>query len=196
MIQNDVIESSQWSGGYYELSIEFSPVGDDKKLNAALAAVSNSKIVAVPISHRVKIEGNSVNQWYGEIHILDGKVLPCMMAVTRIDDESDWLDISIPQSAFEQAYCYRYPLTKDLNPWLNDVNVTLIKLAEWVFKESPFELAMIGEEITGHTNHTVVTREIIESGSGIFILPFSLHKKMKPLRRGIELSNGLQLYRE
>ncbi|WP_026673424.1 hypothetical protein [Alkalihalobacterium bogoriense] len=196
MIQKDVIKPSQWSGGFYELSIEYSPVGDDKKINTALAAVSNSKIIAVPISHRVKIEGNSVNQWYGDIHILDGKVLPCMVTVTRIDDESDWLDISIPQFAFEQVYCYRYPLTNELNPWLVEVNATFTTLAESIFKESPFELAMIGEEITGHTNHTVVTRDIIESDSAIFIVPIHLQTKIKPLTRGIELLNGLQLYGE
>ncbi|AMO85406.1 hypothetical protein ABHM95_07095 [Solibacillus isronensis] len=89
---------------------------------------------------------------YKTIRLFDDFSLPCMVSIISTNEESDWLDIAIPEAIFEKIYHYKYPLTKELNPWLEQVDEVLIKLAEFIYKHSPFDLAMIGEEISGYTN--------------------------------------------
>ena len=204
MKYSEFINLDNWKGGFYELSIEFHPVGNDKRLNGALTSLEKSKVIngiwkeredykKNPVSLPVEIEEDSVNQYFTTLLISDGNTLPCAITVIRIDGESDWLDISIPQTAFEKAYPYKYPLTENLNPWLNGVDETFIKLAETIYNQSPFDLAMIGEEISGSTNQEAITSELL--AKSIFILPIGLQKRLKTQEKGEELSNELKLFR-
>lgn len=201
---SEFIDLDNWIGGFYEISIEFHPAGNDKRLNDALTSLVKSKVIngiwkerenyqKNPVSLPIDIEEDSVNQYYGTLPISDGNTLPCIITIVRIDCESDWLDISIPQAAFEKAYPYKYPLTENLNPWLNGVDETFIKLAETIYNQSPFDLAMIGEEISGYTNTETITTEILEKS--IIILPIGLQKRLKTQEKGEKLSNELTLFR-
>ncbi|MFB6800807.1 hypothetical protein ACFCVU_06260 [Peribacillus butanolivorans] len=42
MNYSEVITPDNWIGGFYELSIEFHPVGDNKRLNDALVSLQKS----------------------------------------------------------------------------------------------------------------------------------------------------------
>ncbi|KZZ85762.1 hypothetical protein [Bacillus sp. SJS] len=138
------------------------------------------------------MKNKSVFLYYGILHIPDRNILPCVITINRIDGESDWLDISIPQAAFKMSYLYKYPLTKKLNPWLNSVEETFIKLAETIYNDSPFDLAIIGEEVSGDANQETVTLDHLESAS--FILPIALQKRLKTQEKGKVLSNNLTLF--
>ncbi|CAM3737411.1 hypothetical protein [Mesobacillus zeae] len=193
-----------WFGGFYELSIEFHPVGDNKRLNQALIALQNFKFfnglwkerqdfqlnsITLPIN----IDDERVNPFYGTLILSDGNTLPCLISVIKIEGESDWLDISIPQATLEQFYPYKYPLTKELNTWLAKVDEILIRIAETIYNHSPFELAMIGEEISGYTNQEEFT--LVDSGRITCILPIRLHKCLGIQEKGEELSKQLRLFR-
>lgn len=204
MQYSEFINLDNWIGGFYELSIEFHPVGNDSRLNGALTALEKSKVIngiwkeredykKMTVSLPLENYEDSVNQYYGIILVSDGNTLPCAISINSIAGESEWLDISIPQAAFEKTYPYKYPLTENLNPWLNGVNETFIKLAETVFKQSPFDLAMIGEEISGYTNQETITLELLEKST--YILPIGLQKRLEIQEKGEELSNELKLFR-
>ena len=122
---------NSWTGGFYELSIEFHPVGNNKRLNDALVALqkcnsfkglwqTREDFQSNTISLPLEIKKDSVNQYYGTLSISDGNTLPCVITIIRIDKESDWLDIAIPQSIFEKKYSYKYPLTKGFPNGEND----------------------------------------------------------------------------
>lgn len=190
-----------WTGGFYELSIEFHPVGNNKRLNDALIALQNCNFfdglwqerenfqkntLALPL----KIESDSVNLLYGTLSLTNELSLPCAVTIIRTNEESDWLDIAIPEAIFEKMYPYKYPLTKDLNPWLNQVNGVLIKLAEFIYKYSPFDLAMIGEEVSGYTNQQDITLECLDTIT--CLIPVTLQERLNV--QGKELSNQLMLF--
>ncbi|MEO2073789.1 MAG: hypothetical protein ABGX20_00010 [Bacillus sp. (in: firmicutes)] len=194
---------NNWIGGFYELSIEFHPVGNNDRLNKALNALQSFKLFrglwkerqdfqAGSISLPINIDDNSVSQFYGTLIMTDGNTLPCLISLIRIEGESDWLDISIPQASFEKFYPYKYPLAKELNPWLIKVDETLIRLAETIFSHSPFELAMIGEEISGYTNQGQISFEDV--GKINCILPAHLQKHLGIKEKGKELTNQLRYF--
>lgn len=200
---NDYNHPDNWIGGYYELSIEFEASGDDNRLNQALMALQNFKsfnglwresqhFKSYSISLPIKLNEDSVNQFYGTISMTDGKTLPSLISLIRVEGESDWLDLSIPQSTLQQFYPCQYPLTKKLNPWLAEVDEILIKLAETIFYQSPFEIAMIGEEISGYKNEEEFTLEDVKKVTSI--LPITLQNRLGIQGQGKELTNNLRLF--
>lgn len=73
MKYSEFIAPDNWIGGFYELSIEFHPVGNDRRLNDALTSLIKSKVIygiwkeredyqRNPVSLPMKMENNSVNQ--------------------------------------------------------------------------------------------------------------------------------------
>ncbi|PLT30642.1 hypothetical protein [Peribacillus deserti] len=192
-----------WIGGFYELSIEYHPFGNNKRVNEALTALCKSdyfngfwedkkdyqkKSISLPIN----IEEDSVTQFYGTLSLSNSKEgeLPCVITVIRVDGESDWLDIAIPQAALEKRFPYKYPLTIELNPWLKKINARYTQLAEIIYCSSPFDLAMIGEEITGYTNQEEITYEVVQNI--ICILPSHLQDRLGLKGKG--LSNQLIIF--
>ncbi|MER1959451.1 MAG: hypothetical protein ABS942_18875 [Solibacillus sp.] len=190
-----------WAGGFYELSIEYHPVGNNNKINDVLIALQNcpffdglwekrdnfkKDILTLPL----EIENDSVTSIYGTVLVSDEITLPCVVTIIRINEESDWLDIAIPQAILEKIYPYKYPLTSELNPWLKQVDEVLIKLAEFIYKHSPFNLAIIGEEVSGYTNHQDITIEHIKNITCLGTV--SLQERLEV--QGKELSNQLILF--
>jgi hypothetical protein len=200
---NEFNNPNNWIGGFYELSIECHPAGDNKRINQALIALQNFKLFnglwkerqdfqSHSISLPINIDEDSVRQFYGTVSMTDGNTLPCLISVIRVEGESDWLDVSIPQVTLEQLYPYKYPLTKELNPWLAKVDEIFIRIAETIFNHSPFEIAMIGEEISGYKNQEEITFEDVEKITSI--LPIRLQKRLGIQEKGKELTSQLRLF--
>ena len=199
----DFTDPNYWIGGFYELSIEFHPFGDNNRLNQALIALRNlgfftgywqeqQDFESDPISLPINNDEGSVNQFYGILSSPDGNTLPCLISVIRIDGESDWIDISIPQASLELFYPYKYPLTKDLNSWLVKIDELFIRIAETIYNYSSFELAMIGEEVSGCTNQDKINLKDLEKIT--YILPIRLQKRLEIHEKGEELTNQLRLF--
>ncbi|MDP5277238.1 hypothetical protein [Chengkuizengella axinellae] len=67
-----------------------------------------------------------------------------------------------------------------------------VKLAEKIFNNSPFELALIGEVISGYINQEEITIEYLEKTT--CILPINLQNRLGLQKHGRELSNQLRLF--
>ncbi|KYG34337.1 hypothetical protein [Alkalihalobacillus trypoxylicola] len=199
------INPNHWIGGFYELSIEYNRSGHNKRVNDGFAALCKShyfngvwenkkdyqkKSISLPIN----IQKDSVTSFYGTLSLSNSKeeVLPCAITVIRVEGESDWLDIAIPQAAIEKRFPYKYPLTIELNPWLKKVNERYTQLAELIYCSSPFDLAIIGEEISGHTNQENITYEVMKNIT--CILPIHLQDRFGVKEKGKELSNQLKIF--
>ncbi|MFD6211461.1 hypothetical protein [Peribacillus sp. NPDC060253] len=192
-----------WIGGFYELSIEYHPFGDNKRVNEALTALSKSNFFSEiwedkkeyqknSVSLPFNIEENSVNQFYGILYLPNSNELPCVITVTRVNGESDCLEIAIPQAALELKYKYKYPLIIELNPWLKKIDELYTKLAETIYCHAPFDLAMLGEEISGYTNQEDITYEVMQNMT--FILPSRLQERLGLQGHGKKLSNQLRKF--
>lgn len=197
---SDFTNPEQWIGGFYELSIEFHPDGDDSRLNNALLVLqdcdffkglwlSRENFEALQVSLPINIEPDSVNQFYGILSLDYSDASPCLVSIIRINGESDWLDISIPQSYLEKKYDLEYPLSKGYNPTLRQVDELFIKLAETIYNKAPFDLAMIGEEVSGYTTQENITAHCLDKIT--CILPMELQHRLGVRAEGEILSNGL-----
>ncbi|MES9685812.1 hypothetical protein ABWK22_23485 [Gottfriedia acidiceleris] len=206
MNYNDFNNEEIWYGGHYELSIEYNPSGDNKKLNKALATLYKCDIfngmwkdrkdflnhyhtVTLPINFE---EDGSVDQFYGAVTDSKGNIFPCLISIIRIVGESDWIDISIPLVIFEKNFNCNYPLIKETNLWLKDIDRMFTTITELIFSHSPFDLAMIGEEISGRTNQKGITLEDINNIT--CILPIQLQSKLGLHDIGVKLLNELRKF--
>lgn len=197
-----------WTDGFYELSIEYHPFRDGQRVNEALSALEKSRFFTGfweekkdyqkrSISLPIHIEEESIKSYYGTLILFEStnEELPCMISVIRIEGESDWLDISIPQAAFEKVFSCRYPLTTELNPWLEEINDVFARLAEAIYLKSPFDFAMVGDEISGEANQEELTLELMKNKTYMTcILPTPLLDRLRLNEKGIALSNGLRKF--
>lgn len=194
-----------WIGGFYELSIEYHPFGNNKKVNEALTALCESSYFngiweekkdyqKESISLPITIEEDNSNSFYGMLSLSNSNEdeLPCIITIIRVSGESDWLDIAIPQSALEAIFSYIYPLTTELNPWLKQIDEMYTELAEVIYRNAPFDLAMVGEEISGYTNQEKITYEVMQNMTSI--LPSQLQDRLGLKGKGEELSNQLRVF--
>lgn len=203
MNYNEFTNPDNWIGGFYELSMEFHPVGNNVRLNQALTALGKLNFfsgfwkerhhyLSNSITFPIHIDDDSVNQFYGTITLSDGKTLPCVVTIVRIIGELEWLDIGIPEAILEKLYDLQYPLTKEFNPWLAGIDEIFIRMAESLFDRSPFELALIGEEISGYANQENITLKDLEKIT--CILPHRIQKRLGVLEKGEGLTNQLRLF--
>ena len=184
-------DSDHWVGGFYELSIEYHPSDHDKRINEALASLADGSCIK-GISLPIQMEEDGVHSFYGSLSLSHSDYLPIMITVTRVVGESDWMDIAIPQTAFEMKFSYKYPLITELNPWLVRVNEVFVQLAETIYQNAPFDLALIGEEVSGCTNQGDITYEVMQTL--ICILPSQLSERLGLGDKGKELSNQLRVF--
>ncbi|MCM3387139.1 hypothetical protein M3649_03205 [Ureibacillus chungkukjangi] len=106
----------------------------------------------------------------------------------RVPEESDWLDISIPLAFLKEKYQFVYPIVKR-TPELANIDELFIKLTEIIYKKSPFELAMLGEEVSGFITKKTITKDSLDRIT--CILPIELQQELAVLGNGEILSNGL-----
>lgn len=183
---------NHWIGGFYELSMEFHPVGDNERLNQALMALQNldffnglwkerQNYQSDKISLPVHFEDNSINQFYGTLTLNDDTTLPCVVTIARITGDSDWFNIGIPQAILEKLY----PLTPEHKPWLVRIEELFIRMAEKLYNSSPFQLALFGEAISGYSNQESIS----------CIMPNEIQECLGILESGEELANQLRLFR-
>lgn len=204
-IMNDKVFNNPdiWCGSHYELSIEFQNDGNNEKLNKALEILSKSRFftgmwneradyLRKSVSLPLNFEDDSVTQFYGILSLSNESKLPNVISVIRVKDESDWITIAIPSAWLEERYLVNYPLIKAENDWLNNIDEMYIALAEMIFKSSPFKLAIIGEEISGITNHVEISEKFVNNH--ICLLPPELQIQLNLHQQGKELSNQLRIF--
>jgi hypothetical protein len=139
-----IFSDHAWSGSYYELSIEVSPSADDQRLRAALEALwahPGLARIAPPAGHD---DGGEVHtreaelfdRRYGELAV-DGAPVGCVVFVIREQGRgADWIDVCVP-AAMRRGI----PRAR--------LDAALCGLADAVWDEVQFQLALVGEERSG-----------------------------------------------
>ena len=169
-------EQRNWYGSYLEVAIDLGP-SDDQRLMAAFRAAWASPLLEGPLESPTGKAAPAIGSGYlgpssyGKMRLPDGNTLGCIVMSVR-DDESDWLDVSIPTGMLEAVYKIEYPLSHDGNGWLGDIEGGLLSIAVLVNETVPFDLATIGDEASGmyyadsRKPERAVTSEIIDRGGG------------------------------
>lgn len=123
---------------------------------------------------------------YGLLSLPDGRTIACEADVIP-DQYCAWLDLSIPMAMVEAV------LGSDgeaSNSWTTTVNNVLLQIADAIFREVPFNLALIGESVSGFTDDLRFKREHLERGG--YLLSPSFCKQAGLADSGVVLASGLR----
>jgi hypothetical protein len=157
-----------WYGSFYELAIELQPSHDNVRLERALDSLWSHPNLS---GHWVSIENfgrspdvfnisdqsqsmdqNSLIHLYGVFSIPEiDKQLGCLSIVVRETEGSDWLDFSFPTKMLESAF--------GEIPWSTVVDKYLLQIADMIYQQTPYDLALIGEEVSGLVNKASITEK-------------------------------------
>jgi hypothetical protein len=161
-------------GAYYELAIEVSSSADDAALAAAidrLWATDEISGVKPKLAPREQMVRNDAL-----LSVDDIGDIPCIIWQIREENgQADWLTVSILSAVLEP---YGLSSTADLDDALSYIGTQVF----------PFELAIIGEEVSGMYSADVLSAEHLTSGLR-FLLPQALATRLGVT--GMELMPGL-----
>jgi hypothetical protein len=176
-----------WHGSYLEVSIELDSL-DDQRLQDAFAAAWSSTYLAGPLEPPrlgvpLWLPGEPLGDDDAYVWTYGTLALPgvedrvgCEIHAIR-DPECDWLNVSIPTGMLDRAYPVKYPLLSAANPWIAEVKRRLAVIADGVNASVPFDLAIVGEEVSGSlTTHgsdprSAIDRATVERSGGVLLSP-------------------------
>jgi hypothetical protein len=196
-----------WRGSYYELAIELQSSHDDIQQEQALQALWSHPNLSghwlnlesygqdpdiFRISELIDKESNiSYANLYGVFHIPEiHQQVACLSVVVREKNGSDWLDFCFPTVMLKQVFPLKSPLSHAENSWLKIVDKYLLETADIVYHQTPYDLALIGEEVSGMVHKVFVTGTEIENG-GVLLSPM-LWEKLSPNKVFEVMSSGLR----
>lgn len=171
---SDLNDDENWSGGFYELSIELGE-RDDSRLEKALLAVwrhasvqgcfapeyqffsgsTPARLVGHnPVSLSLRsLEG--LGHLRGVVELPDERQIVCGTVAIREDDGPDWLDFYLPLGALGRTdpRVRGFPFGDDYGvatfPWRQPIDHWLADIGSRVHDEVPYRLGLIGCEVSG-----------------------------------------------
>lgn len=179
--------AESWYGSYYELAIEVALAPMDERLRKAVDRLwSCDALVAGPWPNRADTghvlmppvpAAEEMVASYGLLRIPELGVVRCVgWTIRDVGSGSDWIDLCIPTSALE-PFGLRYPLVSETPCALIDrIDRALLQVAMHVYAGVGFELAMIGEEMSGMWSSETITDADLSQGG--FVLPQPLARRL------------------
>jgi hypothetical protein len=173
------VEQNNWSGSYYELAIELQSSQDNIRLEKALQALwshpnlkghwlSKDHYGQTPDVFNIADEfivtdHNSLMYLYGVFFIPEiDQQAGCLSIVVREKDGSDWLDFCFATGMLKSAFSVKYPLETEEYPWSTVLDKYLLQMADMIYQQTPYDLALIGDEVSGLVNKAAIISEGIE----------------------------------
>ena len=188
MERAEYLREENWSGSFYELSLELGPAGGDALAKRALEALWRQPELRGPWKERTAFDSTPDPALLSEedaslagVLTIDTNIaVGCASYLVRVEGESDWLDLSVPTGMLELRFPVRYPLDRTTNPWLTDLDRVLGRIAAKIYEVAPFRLGLLGEEASGAGSAGELTAADCERGG--FIVPEPLWRKLAPKR--------------
>jgi hypothetical protein len=181
------IQKGSWYGSFYELAIELQTSHDDIRLGKALETLwrhpnlsghwlsienfgQKPDVISIPNELQVESSNSFINL-YGLFSIPDiDKQVGCLSTIVRESNGSDWLDFCFPIGMLKSAFSVNHQLEMREYPWSATLDRYLLQMADMIYQKTPFDLALIGEEVSGLVNKASIISEGIESQIKIYDL--------------------------
>jgi len=180
-------DPENWTGGFYELSLEVGNRDDDRLQRAVTtlwraAAINGcygskdrepADQIAVPVTVASLEEFGHLR---GIARLPLGGSVVCGCFSTRFDDAEDWLTLYFPLSALARAdrRIGGFPFGPDGEPrsltWRASLDTWLASVATQVFREVDFRLGLIGFEVD-HTDAAELDGAVPEQRWNGYLLP-------------------------
>ena len=180
-------QKENWYGSFYELAIELQTSHDNVRLEQALEALwshpnlsghwlsienygQSPDVISIPNEFRFENSSSFINL-YGLFSIPDiDKQVGCLSTIVRETNGSDWLDFCFPMGMLKRAFSVNHPLEMREYPWSVTLDKYLLQMADMIYQKTPFDLAFIGDEVSGLVNKASIISEGIESQIKIYDL--------------------------
>ena len=165
----DLTDSENWRGGFYELAIELADESDEhlERILTALWHVAGIEgCYGRRTAGRDQFEDApctvaSLEQHghlHATVHLPTGQRVVCGAVAIRGAGGTDWLDFYLPMEALSRAdqRVGAFPSVPDGDQsaleWRRPIDTWLAEIATAIFRTDPFRLALIGHEVSGHTD--------------------------------------------
>lgn len=203
-----------WYGSYYELGIAYAPHVGGQRPTSALAALWNHPLLEGPVAGPYHDSLSpltpvpfpptleNMNALYGFLRIPQRRTVGCL---TWIISESDGpipevaqrhivsVILAIPTGMLDLAYPVAYPIVGATNPWIDEFEHILLRIAETVYQAAPFDLAVVGEEAAAlSVEEQALTPDIVDRGG--YLLSPHLARRIHPHREPEVLPTGLRWF--
>jgi hypothetical protein len=164
-----------WHGSFYELSIQLSSNPDKLKILSTLKLLFNGIDIKGPYRNTnqfvetIEISENIISEvftLYGLVKI-ENKQLGISISTIR-EENNDWISISFATGMLTTAFKIKYPLYSETNSWIKIIDTFFLALCDKLYKNIKFEIAIIGEEVSGYIAESELTNKEMENG-GILI---------------------------
>ncbi|ANZ43495.1 hypothetical protein BBK82_42540 [Lentzea guizhouensis] len=192
-------DPENWTGGFYELSLEIGD-RDDERLQGALTALwraagitgcSGSRDREPADQDAVPVTVASLEE-FGHLHgtartPLSGPVV-CGCFSTRFDDGEDWLTLYLPLGALAKAdrRIGAFPFGSDgatrSLAWRAALDTWLAGVADEVFRQAGFRLGLIGFEVD-HVTAADLGGVVPDERWDGYLLPAGGHVRYTPANR-------------
>ncbi|MBP3967324.1 hypothetical protein [Paenibacillus lignilyticus] len=192
-----------WYGSYFELAIQFKNKLSDDLLRDCIHGLWSNDHLFGPCIEKENVGKGFIdfglvsgevfsNYLYGILTLADSTLLGCLSLTVREEEGSDWLDFCIPSGILEKKYSVTYPLIPEKNLFLQELETVFSEIAKTVYSISPFDMALIGEEVSGMLYVDSLTKDYVLKGG--VIIPEKTAAKAGALNAGIRISSDLLLY--
>lgn len=180
----DLHDDALWVGGYYELAIELGE-HDDRRLDQALRALWRAAAVEGcwgvtgrrPSSYAVAqctlSELRQYGQLAGVVRLPKGQRAVCAVAM-RERSVAAWVTFFIPVGALERAEprSAAFPFRGgDSLLWRRPLDRWLADIGRRVFQVAPFQLGLIGHDVTGLSSASALNGEPPEERWAGYLIP-------------------------
>jgi hypothetical protein len=192
--------AQNWYGSYYELAVEVAPAPADERLGKSIERLwSCDALVAGPWADKGNTEhvlipplpaAEEMVASYGMLRIPDLGAVRCVSWIIReVENGSDWIDLCIPTAALE-PFGLAHPIVSETPCGVIEaIDRALLRVAMDIYRDVPFELALIGEEMSGlWSSATIAAADLAQGG---FVLPERLAQRLGASLAGETLTGGL-----
>ncbi|MDB5056585.1 MAG: hypothetical protein JWO59_57 [Chloroflexi bacterium] len=112
--------------------------------------------------------------------------------MVREEQGSDWLDFCIPSGMLAMIFSIDYHWFHETNPWLQEIDQILLRMADAVYNAAPFDLALIGADVSGWLRADEARTTDLERGG--ILVPSILVERLKPSGASTILSTGVHWF--
>ncbi|MEW9108744.1 MAG: hypothetical protein AB2374_05295 [Cytobacillus gottheilii] len=203
MTKKKTIDPEQWRGDYYELEMQYDS-SDEEVINAALKTMAKHMSLVYkdnyvekrqPVQLPIQINKEQTYSFIGKLTYSKTITLNSLVEVI-LDGETASVIVSIPLCEIEEYFSIDYPLTIKQNQWLKRMHEMFIELSVIIYGQSKFQLAMIGDEVSGYTRIDEIKGSDLHNEEIIFILPVDLQLKLNVEHIGVEYPHQLRMYED
>lgn len=175
-MQTDFSNDEWRCGSYYELAIELGPHSDERLLAALRAVLAMPEMEVARTSESEVVDGESIERdfmasghVYGETTVA-GRRVPWGICSVREEPEPDWFDVYFPLTSLPAEWGITEMYTPEPNPNERALDALLLDVAAKVFEAAPFQLGLIGGEVSGYAYASEFDEEPPKPGPGLIYL--------------------------